>query len=376
MKNFFIFFFRKYWVHLLVWVLFITYEAVVAGLISGIFNHPITYACHYILIMILFYTSSEFLLPRCVRGNVNAVWTIPLFYSLLIICYILSNYFLESWLIDQDFITHFNTVKLNKEFILRMLHRSIYILGFSTAYYFLVSYLRVSRSTAELEQQRLLEIIKNERTTAALESAENSFLRAQINPHFLFNTLGYIHHHISKHSSEAADAIIQLSDVMRYAINIDHRQNQVPLITEMTQVVKLFNLYQMRCGELMHINIHIEKKAEQILFLPMVLLTLAENMLKHGDFSHRETPAIFSVSTSNASLRIMTRNLVNNTPMIESSGKGISSIVTRLKYAYGEEATLASNLENGCFELEINLNKYHTPTPLRTTNTDSRNPFP
>ncbi|WP_344848113.1 sensor histidine kinase [Pedobacter jeongneungensis] len=353
---FFHIFFRKYWIHILVWTLFIIYEAIVVGLISGIFSHPITYTCHYVLILILFYSSSAFLLPRCVKGNVNAIWTIPLFYSLLIASYILCNYFLESWLVDQNFITHINTVKLNKEFILRILHRSIYILGFSTAYYFLMSYLEVSRSATELEKQRLLEIIKNERTTAALKSAENSFLRAQINPHFLFNTLGYIHYHINKHSKEAADAIIQLSDVMRYAINVDDKETQISIITEMAQIEKLFCLQQMRRKNLMNISIYIEEEAEQILFIPMVLLTLAENMVKHGDFSERESPAVFSVTLNHNTLRIFTRNLINQSPSVESSGQGIKNIATRLQYTYGEEAKLSSRITGECFELEIICN--------------------
>lgn len=347
--------FKKYWIHILVWALFIIYEAIVVGLIFGVFGHPVTYIVHYILIIILFYALSRWMLPLCMKGGAKAIWAIPLGVSMLIIADIISNYALDCWLVKHNFITHVEKIDFDREFILRVLYRCIYILGFSTAYYFLYSYLKVREAAAAAEKKHFLEIIKNERTTAALESAENAFLRAQINPHFLFNTLSYIHHHIGKQSPEAADAIIQLSDIMRYALNVNYKEGLIPIGAEFEHVEKLFNLHQMRRPTMMNLQLNIAEQTLQIKFIPLVLLTLAENMIKYADFGQPEDPATLSVSFEQGKLHIYSKNLIHPYPKVESTGKGLQNITSRLQYNFGEKVSCLHQINNNSFEVDIFL---------------------
>lgn len=213
----------------------------------------------------------------------------------------------------------------------------------------------MSRNAVRIEKERLLDIIKNERIQAAVEAAENAFLRAQINPHFLFNTLSYIHHHVNRHSTEAADAIIQLSEIMRYALNVSHEEGFVRIGTEMDQVEKLLNLHQMRRPTMMHVHIDVDEQAKDVMFIPLVLLTLAENMIKYADFNLPDHPATLLVACDEKRLTIRSTNLINPNPMAESNGKGLQNILSRLQHSYIEKLAYQHHIRENTFEIEIYL---------------------
>lgn len=347
---------NNYWIHFVVWSVFIIYETVVVGLIFGIFGHPITYICHYVLIILMFYLSSNVILPWCLQNKTQAIWRIPLSYLICITAFILSNYLLDKYLIAINVITHVQKISLNQEFILRVLYRCIYILGFSTAYYFLINFLRTRRIAAESEKQRLLEIIKNERSAVALAAAENSFLKAQINPHFLFNTLSYIHLHISKYSREAADSLILLTDIMRYAMASHEGDDFIIVTEEMNQVEKLLNLHQMRKNQLLNIDIYVDENSLNLRFIPLILLTLAENMIKHGDLFNVANTALFKLTVDeNNILQIFCSNVVGNFKYVESNNHGLQNANNRLKYAYGDEISIRHWMKENIFTIQISV---------------------
>lgn len=356
MKKMLLIFTRNYWIHFLVWSIFIIYETIVVGLIFGVFGHPVTYISHYILVLCMFYFSANCILPWSLQKKTQAIWRIPLSYFLCISGYILSNFAIDSFLVANAFITHVQKISFDEEFILRVLYRCIYILGFSTAYYFLINFLRTRRIATESEKQRLLEIIKNERTAAALAAAENSFLKAQIKPHFFFNTLSYIHHQVSKHSSEAADSLVLLSEMMRYAMNSHDEKNFISILEEMNQVEKLLNLHQMRKNQLVNIDIFIDEAASHLQFIPLVLLTLAENMIKHGDLMDAQNSALFKITVDqNQMLQIISSNTIGKFVFYESNNSGLNNVINRLKYAYGDDIDIKYWMQDEVFTIKISV---------------------
>ena len=200
MKNIIFKWFRRYRLHVLLWLLFISYESIVIGLITGVFGNPITYVTHYTLILFLFYIHSGLSLPWALKSNQSLFWRLPLIILFEIIAFDLTSFFLDK-LLNIVHVLNSKDFSLTYQYTLSSLYRGIYFMGFSTGYYFIVRFNREKRLTNKLEKRRLNDIIIQQKSAQELTKAQNAFLKAQINPHLLFNTLDYIYHNIVSSSS-------------------------------------------------------------------------------------------------------------------------------------------------------------------------------
>lgn len=327
---------RKYRFHLLIWVAFIFYETVVIGLITGVFGHLSAYASHYLLILILFYLHANVCLPWAFRNSHSAIWKLALIVLLEISAFILISYLADEFLI----FTHLLRVKhykLTYQNSLQSLYRGIYFIGFSTGYFFIIRYNKERRKTNELERQRLNDIIYRQKSEQELTKAQNAFLKAQINPHFLFNTLDFIYHNIVALSPAAADAVITLSEMMRYAIDSDKMGEYILLGEEIDQVENLVYLNQIRKNNRLLFELKYEEEVRQLYLIPLVLLTMVENVFKHGNLTEKEHDAYVHIYIKNGTLFIETDNLINNQRWPGGNNKGLNNTERRLKYTYGEE---------------------------------------
>lgn len=151
-----------------------------------------------------------------------------------------------------------------------------------------------------LENRRELEIRHAE--------AQLNYLKAQINPHFLFNTLNNIYAAATLQHPRTADMVLRLSDLLRY-VTYDARADKVPLEKELGQIRSYIDLFQMKSEQPLPIRFEVEGDISGEIE-PLLLLPLVENALKHGDIEEnpegflrvhiRNTPAamIFTVENS------------------------------------------------------------------------------
>lgn len=336
----------KYKLHLLIWTLFIFYETVVIGLVFSIFGHPLTYLTHYIAIFFLFYLHAELFLPWSLKERRAAFWKLPLILILEITGYILVSFLIDKLLIGGGVMPSSKNFELSYLYSLRILYRGVYFLGFSTGYYFLVTYNKEKKKTNELEKQHLRDIIHRQKAEQELTKAQNAFLKAQINPHLLFNTLDFIYHNIDASSSVAADAIIVLSDMMRYAVDSDRMGDFIRLGDEIEQAENLIHLSQMRKNNALGFALKYEQEVLQITLIPLVLLTLVENVLKHGNLNEPGHEAVIHLYIKNNIFHIVTNNLINYQVLKPGHHSGLTNIEKRLKYAYGEEVQFVYHTDN------------------------------
>jgi two-component system LytT family sensor kinase len=331
--------FDKYKVHLLIWALFIFYETVVIGLVFKVFGHPLTYILHYIAVLSLFYLHADFALAWSLRDKRATFWRLPLVLIVEASVFILTSFSIDKWLIKIGFISSSEPLELTFLYSLKILYRCVYFLGFATAYYFLMTYNKEKKRTNELEQQLLKDIIKSQKVEQELTKAQNAFLKAQINPHFLFNTLDFIYHNIDVSSPVAADAVIILTDMMRYAVDADKMGDFISLGEEIEQAENLLYLSQMRKNHALGFQIDYTEEVRVIYLIPLVLLTLVENILKHGNLNDPEHEALINIYIENHSFHIVTDNLINHEPLKLKTGQhtGLKNIEKRLRYAYGNE---------------------------------------
>ncbi|WP_413667671.1 sensor histidine kinase [Mucilaginibacter sp. Mucisp86] len=335
MKSINLLWLKKYKHHIVAWTLFILYESIVIGLVTGQFGNPLTYATHYFIIAFLFYLHAHYGLPWALSSTRAAIWRIPLIFIGEISLFILMSYTADALLIKAHIITDSPNFKLSYQYSLKTLYRGIYFIGFSTGYYFILRYTNEKQKTSELEQQRLEDVIYRQNAEQELIKAQNAFLKAQINPHFLFNTLDFIYHNIVTISPVASDAVITLSEMMRYAIDSDKIGDYICLEEEITQVDNLLYLSQMRKSNDLGFRLQVADEARRLYLIPLVLLTLVENIFKHGNLTEPGHESLVNIFIEDGIFHIDTDNLINNSGPKPGTQTGLINIKKRLVYAYG-----------------------------------------
>jgi len=327
----------RYRLHFLIWGLYIAYEIGLVALAYGVRAKPLTYILHYLIVFLLFYVNALLALPWALKNKLLAVWRLPAIILLEIGVYLAVAFCTDMLLVAIHTMVLVVPLKFSRDYCIINGYRCIYFVGFSGGYYFLLRYNRERKKSEELERQRLSEIIFRQQVEQELTKAQNAFLKAQINPHFLFNTLDFIYHNVVNLSPVAGDAIIMLTEMMRFAIDADKMGDFITLGDELEQVENLRSLHYLRKKEEMAFSIVYGDEVTELRFIPLVLLTLTENVFKHADLSHERT-ARLRLSIVEDALVIETENSCGHTGTPNSGGRGLLNIEERLKFAYGQEA--------------------------------------
>jgi two-component system, LytTR family, sensor kinase len=329
--------FKKYRLHFLIWIAFISYEIFLVGYAFNSFAKPLVYVAHYTIILVLFYVHELTILPWALQKNTVKFWLVPLTFISECAAFIFISFWVDKLLIYTHVINTIDSFHITYPYILKTLYRAVYFMGFSTGYYYLRTYIREKKRSAELEKERLNEIIKRQKTEQQLTRAQNAFLKAQINPHFLFNTLDFVYHNVMETSPQAAEAIVTLAEMMRYAIDADKMGEFIIIGDEIEQVQNLQYLNRLRKNEDMPLKLIYPDEIRGISFIPLVLLTLAENIFKHGNLLNGQE-AIMEIYIEKDLFIIKTDNVSSRQKPSTSHRTGLINIEQRLKYAYGDGA--------------------------------------
>lgn len=319
--------------HILIWTLFIFYETVLIGWLFGEFGSFGNYAVHYTYNIIIFYVNGIFVMPWVMKKSHEVVWRLPLMVVVQILLFATVVYCLDYLLIHYTGIIDFN---LDITFYGRICYRAIFFIGLSCGYYFLATYLKEKDLNQELEKQQLINLIKQKEMENELNITVNAYLKAQINPHFLFNTLNFIYNNTRKTAPQAADAIMTLSDMMRYAIKSEQTGSAIYLKDEIEQMENLIHLHQLRQSHTLYVELQHDEIHTDLKFIPLVLVTLLENVFKHGNLSKKSKPALIQIHIRNGKLYIHTENLVNEHKNNSGEGIGLANVRKRLLHNYGE----------------------------------------
>ncbi|HQF47101.1 MAG TPA: histidine kinase [Flavobacterium alvei] len=192
--------------------------------------------------------------------------------------------------------------------------------------------------------------VESQRTTAEL-----IYLRKQTNPHFLFNTLNSIYSLAHKKSDLVPEAIVTLSELMRYML-YETDNKTVLLEKEINYIQNYIELQKLRLNnvENIYVNIHGETKNKYI--EPLLLISFIENAFKYGTDYKGNTRVKIKIQIEDNTLDFWVENRVeNNVPDPENSGIGISNIKNRLKLLYPDSHTLSIEQKDQNYSVHLNL---------------------
>lgn len=183
---------------------------------------------------------------------------------------------------------------------------------------------------------------------AAVKDFELKTLKAQLNPHFMFNAMNSIRALIEEDPQNAKDAITKLSNLMRYTLRIE-RTETVPLADELKTIQDYLDLEKIRFEERLQYKIKSTPNADRVEIPPMMVQTLVENGIKHG--ISKLTQGGNVIISADADLNFLNIEIRNSGRFDEealrnSHGFGVSNTKHRLSLMYGENASLSLMNEN------------------------------
>ncbi len=202
---------------------------------------------------------------------------------------------------------------------------------------------------------KIRERLKQTETEKA--NAELSYLKAQINPHFLFNTLNSIYSLAILKNEKTADAVVKLSDMMRYVLN-DSNANFVVLEKELNYISNYIELQRMRLTSNVKLTYVCEGNVIDKKIAPLVLIPFIENAFKHGVNSEENSDIDIHISISETELKLQVKNncVSTNNNTLNKSGLGIENTRQRLNLLYPQNYTLNIIEKDSMFTVILVLN--------------------
>ena len=205
-------------------------------------------------------------------------------------------------------------------------HVSVVVAGF--AYRLLLLWFQQEKLRKDLENQKL--------------QAELSFLKMQVNPHFLFNALNNIYSlSVMEKSKKTGDSIMKLSELMRYVLyEKEDAENKVSLNKEIRHINSFIDLEKLRHPGDINVNFSIEGETDDKRVAPLLLFPLIENSFKHGILTDPNKPVNIQLKVSDEQLGFSIENFNSGYLKDDVGGIGLANVKKRLELLYDSQYSL------------------------------------
>lgn len=346
----------KVFIHVILWIAFFSLPLLFRpnfgrGPESGPFpfHMPIQMLLNNIFLMIAFYVNLIILMPYFFNKK---SWGLYIFFT----CIFLIGSFLIHYLSKEV------DMMYGRHFIHEMVgqgrpHRGFEFRQFSFIYSFIMIWAisMVYHLIFQLQESRQH---ANKVYASALQS-ELSFLKAQINPHFLFNTLNNIYALTLKKSESAPMAVMKLSNLMRQLTN-DTGVDYVPFEEEEKFIQDYIELQRLRLSDKTRVSYEISSDYDHLRIAPRLLVPFIENAFKYGVSNRTESEIIIRLNFKGSLLEFFIKNALHiggTDSLEESSGVGLENAKRRLDLLYDGKYDLkiSDDTEYFIVNLEIDL---------------------
>jgi two-component system LytT family sensor kinase len=300
-----------------------------------------------IVIISLFYFNYFYLVPAyLLRKNVLVYFVVSLL--IIIISVVVLNYFYEPKFPENRFIN----AKPPMDFGLMPFYRSFISLGIP---YVISAILRMYVEWKRNENLRLS--VEKESIKSELQ-----FLKAQLNPHFLFNSLNTIYALSVKKSPDTSEAIVDLSELMRYML-YEADKDLVPLNKELDYIKSYIQLQRLRLSDSENVSLKITGEDRGKAVPPLLFISFIENAFKYGTDFKGKTFVKITLTVTDASIYLNVQNKIGifKEPT-KNSGIGLENIKNQLELIYPDLHIL--KVENDGKNYEVSLTIYQKKQDL------------
>ena len=336
----FLFRYRVLLLHISFWALYFSYriydiyeytglsKALIYTGLPGVFNLIASYIHYFFILPALFLDKN---------WKKYLLLLIALLISILCLRILVEN---EVYPLLSNTEEYFKTIKLTR--VISTLWNTMTFLLFIGMIRFVLDWFELENKRKQLENQKL--------------TAELNYLKSQINPHFLFNTLHNLNSLVYAGARNANEVIIKLSNIMRYMI-YESGKERVTLSSEIDYMNDYIHLESIRLNNTFRLDFKIDGPVEHVKIAPLMLITFLENAFKHG-VSDREPDCWIDVrlTVDEKQLRYQVANKKIDVKQNKlKSGFGLDNVKKRLALSYPDAYTLLVNDLEDSYRIDLTI---------------------
>jgi len=326
-------------VHLVFWLVFGGLMLVVFnGFVGGFVNALAPTLVNLTGLMILTYVHLWYLLPQFFSKNKYLAYGILVFVFLLLTTLFR---FIVGWEIVR-ILGWEMTNEFTPNYFVGMMFTSFFIILITLPLHLIENYFKKEELEKELKTQQL--------------EAELRFLKAQVNPHFLFNALNNIYSLSFTNSSQTPEMILKLSDMMSYML-YDCKTEKVKLTAEINYLHNFIALQQLKKEGELNIEFLTKGDFSKIQITPMLFIPFFENAFKHGNLEDLQNGWLKSeMKVENESLFFSIKNtMLKEKQKNKKGGVGLENVRARLDLIYPNRHNLEIGKKEDVFEVQIKI---------------------
>jgi two-component system LytT family sensor kinase len=325
-------------IHILVWVAFLLVPLLFIESAEGRERFMIMGWFLQVLMACYFYYNYLFLIPGFLLKKRIGLYFLLLAAGLLVISAINVTFIYSTF----DLIEHRHRFNFWRS-VLSPVYPAFMAFALSSAVRITMEWFKNERQKKEMEAEKL--------------SSELAFLKSQVNPHFLFNILNNICSLARKKSDETENAIIKLSQIMRYMLQ-DSKDEKVSLEKEVEYLQSYIELQRLRLPETVKINFSVGGRPELRSIEPLLLIPFIENAFKHGVSYQDSSEILIRLNSLEHSLSFTVENhIVKHTDetVEQGSGIGLKNVIRRLELLYPGKHKLQITDNGGQYRVELEI---------------------
>ena len=294
------------------------------------------------LLMILFYSTAKKIVPKTIikdNTSLYLVWAFLAIFTLQLIAYFYTS---QTDLHHQISKAIGFTKYRNPYFDNYVLMLTLLVLGISTSWAMLQYWQKAAQHKQKLEQDKTV--------------AELAMLKAQINPHFFFNSLNSIYSLTYTDIEDSRNALHTLSRMMRYLLY--STEETTTLLKEAEFMRDFIALMKLRANKKLTITTDIPEKIHDYPIVPMLLLPLVENAFKHGIHATDKSEIHIKLRQDGSNLQFEVENTYfEKTSTTDEGGIGLTNTKRRLHLIYPHKHTLIAGIaKNGMYNVQLQIN--------------------
>lgn len=306
----------------------------------------------FITQMVLIYVNNLVLVPRLLAKKKYLLYFVTAFIHLAAISFIYTI-----WVKTAN--THFDisniqqaafvTSPMSKEWTAEALLDSTISFMFSNIFWLLVFTMAWYMNNF-YRQQKIAEDAAKKQTETEL-----NFLKSQVNPHFLFNTLNNLYGLALKKADNTPDAILKLSSIMRYVL-YESNADKVAYEKEKEVMQAYIELELLRLTNTKGLHFTISADSNNYLIPPLLWMPVLENMFKHGTrLIDDNLQGAFTFVLKDNELTIGCVNSFKEIPDNKQGGIGLANLRKRLELLYPNKYTIKETKENGQYNMDLKI---------------------
>lgn len=334
-------FFWKYKLdHVIFWVTTIAfYASVTSSLINkaGIFQYSLNLIIRNGLLMLICYSNVYYCFPQYFKKGRYGWYALSVTGCLLL--YTIFKNIHDAWLYG------YVLGDLQKQSVF---YNTFY--NFSIAVFYLSFTLALALSKNWYKQQQLLQQIQVEKLETELR-----YLKAQMNPHFLFNSINTIYFQIDKNNVAARESLQKFSELLRYQL-YECNEEAIAIEKEIEYLKSYIDLQRLRKKKNYNIHFETSDEVQHFSIAPLLLIAFVENAFKHvSNFTDKDNYIQVQLHRQNGCMLFDVTNTKSNHAVIDTEGIGLKNVKRRLELLYENKYDLQINNEPELYAVHLKL---------------------